>query len=486
MNEPTRVSSEASARPGSAHEREARLRVVLRHGRTATAFRAIGRDLDGWMPDSESLVAYAALPGAAVAAGEPVAPLASLVTVAEAFIDAQGALGRRASFFGTEGRLARSPRLSRRLIGEQPVWDPRAWDGTMRGHRSLREQLRRARAKGVQVELLPGEALGHPPVAAALRRLQARWHATRSMPPMGFLVTQALTEGIAHRRTWVARQGPLLMGVLSLAPVAARGGWLFEHLLRDPDAPNGTAELLVDAAMRALAAEGVPWATLGLAPLHGPVDATFARMRDVSRPLFNFVGLSAFKRKLRPHTWEPIYLAWPRSQSGWRALVDGLSAFAGGSLLRFGFATVRRGPSPALSMLTGMLVPWTMLLALAPTTPWFPSRAVQGGWVAFDAGLLLALRAHRHASAGHDHRARRQTAHLAVGLAVAVSLDALLTAGEAVWYTAPWHQGVLGRAVTMLACAGPLAAAMMLWGAARRARVLRGGPAVLPAVSFPA
>jgi phosphatidylglycerol lysyltransferase len=471
VNESEQVTSEGSARAPSA---QARLSVVLRHGRSATAFRALGSDLAAWMPDSDALVAYAAVSGAAVAAGEPVAASSALVSVAEAFLDAQRAVRRRVSFFGTEGRLASSPRLHRRLIGEQPVWDPRRWAEGLRDHRSLREQLRRARAKAVVVERLTPRAVDDPAMQAAVAQLQTRWHATRSMPAMGFLVRQALADGAAYRQTWIARQGASLVGVLSLAPLPARGGWLFEHLLRDPDAPNGTAELLVDAAMRALANDGVTWATLGLAPLHGPVDATLARIRTLSRPAFNFAGLSAFKRKLRPHAWEPIYLAWPRDESGWRAMRDGLRAFAGGSFLRFGARAVWRGPLPLLHALEWLLVPWTMLLALAPTTPWFPSRVVQGSWLAFNSVLWVTLSWFRRTSLEHGAEARRSAAHLAVGLALAVSIDAVLTASEALVHTAPWHHGVLGRVVTLVACVGPAAAAAMLWGAARRARILVG------------
>lgn len=466
------AGSEASASSPAALDR---LALVLRHGRSSTAFRALGGDLALWTPSDASpdaLVAYAAVRGAAVSAGEPIAAPEQLVPVAEAFMHAQLAAGRRPSFFATEGRLARSSWLARRLIGEQPVWNPQTWTEVLRGHKSLREQVRRARAKQVVVEPIEARQLASAAFQRALAVLQARWRATRSMPPMGFLVTQALTEGVAERRTWMARQGDTLVGVLSLAPLRARPGWLFEHLLRDPDAPNGTAELLVDAAMRALAAEGASWATLGLAPLHGDIDRTLARIRRWSRPLFNFAGLSQFKQKLRPQQWEPIYLAWPVQGSGWQAMLDGLRAFAGGSFLRFGVRTIWRGPTPVLHALEWLLLPWTVLLALAPTSPWFPSLAVQRAWVVFDAVLLLALRALRTRSPAHGVASRRTVARLATGVALAVTVDAMLTLWEAWQHRVPLQHGATGVWMTILACAGPLLAAPMLWGAARRARLL--------------
>lgn len=455
---------------------------LARHGRTATAFRALGRDLSVWVPPGhEAVVAYAAPAGAMVAAGEPIAALSALVPVAEAFVAYAAAQGRRASFFATEGRLARSPALQRRLLGEQPVWDPAGWPAHVASHRSLREQIRRARAKGVVVRPLEPAAFTTAPVADAVRTLLARWRATRSMAAMGFLVTVDFTSGGDLRRHYAAWQDGQLVGLLSLAPVPARDGWLFEHLLRDPDAPNGTLELLVDHVMRELAGLGVPWATLGLAPLHGAVDPWLRRVRHWSTPLFNFEGLSAFKKKLRPERWEPIYLAWPAHEAGWRALRDGLRAFAGGSLVAFGVRTVLRGPSPLLRALEWLLLPWTLALALAPTAPWFPSVAVHAAWVAFDGALLMALRHVRRTAQQSGAASRRRAARVAVGVAGAVTLDAGLTMLQAFVWDRPRIDDAGAAAVVLLACAAPLLAAPVLWGAARRLQTLaRPRPRVDP------
>lgn len=454
-----------------------RLHLVLRYGRTATAFRTVGVDLHVWYdPDGEGMVAYAAPPGAMVSAGEPVAALESLVPLAEAFVHHAEAQGKRPSFFATEGRLASSVALQRLLIGEQPVWNPQRWADHVAAHRSLREQIRRARAKGVTVCPLGPDALAAGDTARDIDALLARWRATRSMATMQFLVTIDLTSGGAARRHLVAMQHGRLVAMLSLAPVPARNGWLFEHLLRDPDAPNGTLELLVDHAMREVAREGAEWATLGLAPLHGDVTPWLRRLRRWSTPLFNFEGLSAFKRKLRPDTWEPIYLAWPKRASMWRAVLDGLRAFAGGSLLYFGARTMLRGPSPLLAALQWLLVPWTMALALMPTAPWFPSVAVHAAWVVFDGALLLALRELRQGARLHDRASRRRVSMLASTVAAAVSVDVLLTTWQALSWNAPAlaarHAPLEEWMVLWIACAGPLIAAPVLWGTAARLRVL--------------
>jgi phosphatidylglycerol lysyltransferase len=298
---------------------------------------------------------------------------------------------------------------------------------------------------------------------AALDRLVNRWKATRAMAEMGFLVRVAPFEDAADRLLFVAEQNGRPVGILSMAPVFARGGWLFEDLLRDPSAPNGTTELLVDAGMRAIAGEGARWATLGLAPLAGPVAPWLVRVRSWATPFFNFRGLHAFKAKLHPAAWEPIWLTYPTGSSPLRALLDALTAFAGGSVLRFGWRTLQRGPRPVLLAMTALLVPWTGVLAVLEAERWFPAPWMQVAWVAWDIVLFLGLVA----------LVRRWRAWLGTTVAVAVTADAALTAWQALSWYALRLTSVVDALLMVMACSGPLLAALVLWGTVSRNRVLR-------------
>ncbi len=459
-------------------------KVLLAEGRTSTAFTALGRGITVVAPEPGSLVAYVSVPGGVATAGEPLAPVERLGEVTGRFVRGlrgSQARGRpRVAFFATEGRLLATYPLERWLIGEQPVWNPCMWDESLRGHRSLREQLRRARAKGVTCHRLTVEQADNAAWRKAFDELIQRWHSTRSMPPMGFLVDVNLAAGASWRRTHVAVRDGRLVALLSMVPVPARSGWLLEHLLRDPDAPNGTAELLVDRAMRELSAEGVRWATLGLAPLHGPVNWWLMTARRFSRPFFNFAGLSAFKNKLRPQAWEPIYLAWAPGDNGFLALMDGLRAFAGMPLWRFGVRTAARGPAPLLRMLEWLLLPWTVLLALSSTHPWFPSLHVHVAWVVFDIILWMTLRRLRSLTSLQGSVTRKRTARLTALLALAVSLDAVLTVAQAVTWNLPHNLGPGGWPLLALACLGPALTAPVLWGAWCRLRALGADPPACP------
>ncbi len=445
-------------------ERRRVLELIGRYGWNATAFQTLETGYAYFFAD-EACVAYVDTGRAWVAAGAPIASEAALARTAEAVAAAARGAGRRACFFATEERFRRLTDgiTSSLLIGEQPIWDPREWARTVARHRSLREQLRRARAKGVRVRRLEPAELGEPAVRAALPRLVDRWLARRGRPPMEFLVRIELFEFLEHRSCFVAELGERIVAFAGVVPVPARKGWFVEDLVRDPEAPNGTSELLVDAVMRWAAERDSGYLTLGLAPLAGNVPAPLRFARRSTRMLYDFGGLARYKAKLRPSSWSPIYLSYARGQNAVVSLVDALAAFAPGGFVRFGWRALVRGPSGLLRVLTVLLVPWTLALAAAPVDPWFGFAGVKWAWVVFDALLATAL----------FRLLKRPTWELALVLSLAVTADAALTAVQALHWNLPQARGAFELAVTVVACAAPALAAIVLWGTTARLRKLR-------------
>jgi len=246
-------------------------------------------------------------------------------------------------------------------------------------------------------------------------------------------------------------------------PVFARRGWFVEDLIRAPEAPNGTAELLIDAAMRAAAAEGSRYLTLGLAPLAGAIGPWLRVARRTGLPLYDFRGVHAFKAKLRPQTWSPVFLSYPRGQPGIATVYDALAAFARGGLLRFGLQTLLRRPAVLIQALALILIPWTILIALAPSARWFPSPAVKWGWVAFDAALAAALMSlARHWRRGLD-----------TVLATLVTADAAVTLGQAAaWNLRHGPRNAVTVVVAAISVVAPSLAAALLWIGRRSGRQL--------------
>jgi phosphatidylglycerol lysyltransferase len=316
----------------------------------------------------------------------------------------------------------------------------------------LREQLRRARAK--QVEIRPVAEAELPELEASVGRLAERWLSEKPMAPLGFLVSLQPLAFPSERRAWKAERAGALVGWLTATPLYARNGWLLEHLLRDPTAPNGTAELLVDAVMRAAAAEGRSYLTLGLAPLAGEVAGWLRAARAVGTPLYDFEGLRAFKARLRPHGWDRIHLAWPAQHASHWPVYDTLTAFARGSLARFGVVTLLRRPVMLVWVLAVLLVPWTALLALPANAHRFPSPLVQWGWVLFDVGLTGAL----------FTLVRRWRSWLATLLGTVITGDACLTLLQALAYNVPRAHGLVDWLIIGVAVLGPsLAAVLLFW-----------------------
>lgn len=326
-------------------DRQRALAILRGHAWTTVSFQLLESDFTYWFDSGpDAFVAYVDTGAAWVAGGAPIAPAHRLAEVARRFAAAAEAACRRVCFFGCEQRFADASGLPSLMLGEQPIWSPAAWTERLDQHPSLRAQLRRAHNKGVTTRVV--HTLDEP-LRSQIVELAARWLATRKMAPMGFLVQLEPLRAEDERVLIVAEQHGELVGFLSAAPIYARHRLFVEDVCRERRAPNGTGELLIDAAMRAAAARGDHAVTLGLAPLAGGVPPLLKLARTLSSPLYDFRGLHAFKAKLRPERWEPVYLCADRP---WLALHDGLAAFARGDLVGFGVATLARRPRVAIAL----------------------------------------------------------------------------------------------------------------------------------------
>lgn len=322
--------------------------LVLRYGWNAMAYQILNPGMRHWFSyEGDAVVGYVVAGGYRVVAGAPICTEERLAAVALAFAADARRERLRVCYFGAQDRLlaalAGGRRSARLLLGAQPVWHPASWDAIVAGKPSLRGQIARARNKHVGVSVWPTvRATGHPALLACM----GEWLAERGLPPMHFLIE---TDTLAHlddRRVYVAERGGEVLGFLIASPVPLRHGWLVEQIVRSPRAPNGTSELLLDAMMRACAASGADYVTLGLSPLarHGHTDLTPAPiwtrallwlLRAHGRRFYNFAGLEAFKRKFAPEHWELVYALSHERGTSLRTLYAITGAFGGRSPLLF-------------------------------------------------------------------------------------------------------------------------------------------------------
>jgi phosphatidylglycerol lysyltransferase len=446
-------------------ERARVLQLLQAHGWNATSFQILEPGFRYWFNGEDACVGYVDVGKGWVVAGAPIAAHARLAEVTRSFLAAARAAGKRVTCFATESRFHEAVGWHDLRIGDQPVWDPEDWSATLERSRSLREQLRRARAKGVTVRALAPDELapGHP-MRAQTDALIERWLATRPMAPMGFLVQVHTHTFPEERRCFVAELQGRVIGFLGVIPIYARGGWFFEDFLSDPAAPNGTVESLVDAGMRAADASGIRYVTLGLVPLMGDVSARLRAFRRWGALLYDFGGLRAFKAKFKPRSWDPIFLSYPMRVTAWQAILDTLTAFSRGGLLGFGIRTLLRGPAIAMRVLAVLLVPWTILLCLPVSRPWFPSEAIRWGWVTFDVVVVVAL----------YRLSERWRARLAMVLTGAIALDAVLTLWQAIAFDLPRRRAPLEVGIILVAILAPILATTLLWTGRSHRRSIAG------------
>jgi phosphatidylglycerol lysyltransferase len=328
--------------PPSALEVQA---LVARHGREGSVFQILERGFEWFVVRDLGCVGYVDTGRCWVAAGAPIGPPGRTQELVQGFLQAAEARGRRACFFGVEEQPAHELGLRGLMLAKQPEWDP-LLDAERKPKASLREQHRRARAKGVSARAVRrSELLPEGDLNRRIDALARRWLAHRRMEALGFVVhvNQELWRPEAlGSRLFVAERGKELVGVAVLLPAGKGQGWYLKHLLRDPAAPNGTSELLFHAVLLTLAGEGCRYLTWGLAPLAGEVPWALRLARRALRPAFDFEGLLRFKAKLSPSAWTPIYLSYPAAGSAPRALLDSLHAFAPQGRVRFALASMRK------------------------------------------------------------------------------------------------------------------------------------------------
>lgn len=316
--------------------------IVLAFGWNSTSFQIVNPGIRRWFSARGDAVAgYVSAGGFRVVAGAPACPADRLTEVVSEFEMNAAACGKRVCYFAAESRLeellSSSSRHSKFLLGAQPSWHPAAWPRIVASQKSLRAQLNRAKNKGVIVEEWPqGKAHDNP----RLRRCLKLWLDSKGLPPLHFMVEPDTLCRLDDRRVFVGTRGDQVVGFVLLSPVARRNGWLFEQFPHMPGAPNGTVELIIDAAMRTICDDGAEYATLGLSPL-----STRARIKPFDNPLwlrfmlgwlrkhgkrfYNFDGLDAFKAKLRPQIWEPIFAVSNEPSVSFRAMYAIASAFSG-------------------------------------------------------------------------------------------------------------------------------------------------------------
>lgn len=292
-------------------------------------------------PRGAGAVAYAEVPGARIVAGVPRAEPGQLPSIVSGFEDACRSRGIRVVHFGVPGPVLEF--LERPVagvhLGDLPVFALARWRADATIPAGIRAQTRRALRRGVRIRCLSAP----PPDLSPLLACRDAWLCAKPLPPLGFMTTPFVLDPWPGEGVFVAEREGAVVGFLAASRILFGDVLRVDVVARHPDAPNGTAELLVREAFRHAALRGDLHTTLGLAPLSrrgngGGSRGWNALVRLAGRacgPLYSFGGLETFKARFRPDAWVPLYCA---GSSGRVGVADALAvarAFAGGSLRRY-------------------------------------------------------------------------------------------------------------------------------------------------------
>ena len=297
------------------------LRLQTLYGYNPHSLVSIAPGASLWSaPDIDGAIIYGEFGRVWLAAGDPLAPVEDMAELAREFSAFAKRNGRVVAFVPTTAEFARmvAPRdFTAVKVGAAPYFDLRNWNPRGDSAKKLRAGVNQARRARVTVEAISDritEQLKKDTARLCLHWLGSR----RSATTFGWLVALDPFLHQEHKRYFAARVGDKLVGFLAASPIPARKGWYLEDVLREPDAPQGTATLLVFEALTRLKEEGAPLATLGTSPLAGDGrDDVPTEHRLVARTLemashrmgafYNFEGLRRFKGKFVPSWWESEY-----------------------------------------------------------------------------------------------------------------------------------------------------------------------------------
>ena len=212
-----------------------------------------------------------------------------------------------------------------------PPHDPRKNTGT---HGSLvrRKSKQAAREGTIVQEYLPHDTA----IEEGIERVKEEWLASRSGLQVHISNVYLFTDR-AGKRWFYAKQGERIIAVIALNQLQAKQGWLLNHLMVVPDAPNGVSELLMATVLGTLEKENCSYCTVGviaardLGEIRGlsPLSASIARGGfKIASKVIQLEGLNTFWGKFEPGSI-PLYLIFSEKWIGFKQILSLKNALNG-------------------------------------------------------------------------------------------------------------------------------------------------------------
>lgn len=193
-------------------------------------------------------------------------------------------------------------------FGHELYLDPQKDPETQSGSRGslVRRKVKQALNEGVHLY----EYLSYNErLEQAINQVGLTWLNSRHGPQIHISNVHLFSDR-EGKRWFYAQQNDAIVGIIVVNRLLSKQGWLLNHLMITPQAPNGTSELLVVKTIQTLAKENCRYATFGsvlgkdIGKIEGlgPISIWMAhRIVKMTNRLFHLEGRRTFWEKFHPY-----------------------------------------------------------------------------------------------------------------------------------------------------------------------------------------
>lgn len=195
-------------------------------------------------------------------------------------------------------RAAHARRAGYKMVlwAHEAIVTPAAYSLTGRARAGLRRKLRKAEQDGVTL-------LTRPPLPEYLARLNATWVAENG-PERGFSMGRFCPRYLRRQQVFVAQANGKPLGFVSFHQTESQ--WTLDLIRIPRSAPDGTAHFLINAAIEAARAAGIPSVSLAAVPATHCTAIPMAMWRKIDKRAGG-PGLRQFKGAFAT-SWQPRYI----------------------------------------------------------------------------------------------------------------------------------------------------------------------------------
>jgi len=220
-------------------------------------------------------------------------------------------------------------------LGEEALVElkPFSLNGSIR--KGLRYTVRKLEKTGCVFEIIPREALPH--LLPELKHISNVWLNDKNTREKGFSLGSFNQDYLKQFPVGIVKKDDKIVAFANIWAGAERKELSIDLMRHLPDAPHGVMEYLFVQLMLWGGKEGYQWFNLGMAPLSGLKDHTFAPLWNRlgafafrhGEHFYNLQGLRQYKEKFKPQ-WDAKYIACPGGLALPRILANIASLVSGG------------------------------------------------------------------------------------------------------------------------------------------------------------